>query len=405
MKYRLGVLLHHPIHYHAPLMRELAKDPEIDLRVFFCFDHGVRQSHDREFGTSYTWDIPLLEGYEHEFLRNWSPWPSTAPIKGVFNPGIWQAIRRGSFDAFLVHGYVSPTVWLAVATAKSHRTKVFLRGESTLLYPRSAAVLLVKRLALRVLFSAVDCFLTIGSQNARFYGAHGVPNEKMALTPYCVDNGSLFAAREADPGAGEGVREGLGIGSADPVILFVGKLIERKRPADLIRAYELILADHPRATLILVGDGAQRASLEAEVMRRGLDRVHFVGFKNRTEISEYYACADVFVMPSVHDPWGLVINEAMCFSLPIIASSLVGSVDDLVHEEENGFVFPAGNVERLAASLKRLVDDPDLRRRMGEKSKQIIARWGYTECVAGVKAALQRACGPQATARRSGRGF
>lgn len=405
MKYRLGVLLHHPIHYHAPLMRELAKDPEIDLRVFFCFDHGVRQSHDREFDLSYTWDIPLLEGYEHEFLRNWSPWPSTAPIKGVFNPGIWQTICRGKFDAFLVHGYVSPTVWLAVAAAKAHRTKVFLRGESTLLYPRSAAFLLVKRLALKVLFSAVDCFLTIGSRNTSFYRAHGVPKERIVLTPYCVDNESIVAAGQAGPGMSKRTRNGLGIGLADPIVLFVGKLIDRKRPADLILAYESMLADHPRAALIFVGDGAQRASLEAEVTRRGLDRVHFVGFKNRTEIFEYYACADVFVLPSVHDPWGLVINEAMCFSLPILASSLVGSVDDLVREEENGFIFPAGDVERLAASLKRLLDDPDLRRRMGEKSKQIIARWGYKECVAGVKAALQRACGPQATARRSGRGF
>ena len=356
MKYRLG-WLHHPIHYHAPLMRELAKDPEIDLRVFLL--RRTRQSHDREFGTSYTWTYRCWKAMSMS-LRNSSPWPSTAPIKGVFNPGIWQAIRRGNFDAFWVHGYVSPTIWLAVAAAKTHGTKVFLRGESTLLYPRSATMLLVKRLALKVLFSAVDRFLTIGSKNARFYGAHGIPNERMVLTPYCVDNESFLAARQADPGMGERTRKGLGIGLADPVILFVGKLIERKRPADLLRAYESLLADHPRAALILVGDGDQRASLEAEVKRRGLDRVHFPGFKNRTEISQYYACADVFVLPSMHDPWGLVINEAMCFSLPIIASSLVGSVDDLVREEENGFIFPAGNVERLAASLKRLLDDPDL---------------------------------------------
>jgi glycosyltransferase involved in cell wall biosynthesis len=252
---------------------------------------------------------------------------------------------------------------------------------------------------LRVLFKAVDFFLTIGSKNAEFYRAYGVEEKKMILTPYCVDNEFFFAGRQADPGMGERNRERLGIKVGDPVILFVGKLIERKRPADLIRAYESLLATHPRATLMLVGDGAQRKSLAAEVKRRGLDRVHFVGFKNRAEILEYYACADVFVLPSTHDTWGLVINEAMCFSLPIVASSLVGAVGDLVRQGENGFIFPAGDVEKLAGCLKQLLDDPGLRRRMGEKSEQMIRGWGYAECVAGVKAALQRACDSRAAAR------
>lgn len=392
-KYKLGILLHHPIHYHAPLMRDIAKDPEIDLRVFFCFDHGVRRRRDPELGVEYEWDVPLLEGYEYEFLRNWSPWASTAPIKGVFNPGIWRTMRDGGFDAFLVHGYVSPTVWLAVASAKVQRTAVFLRGESTLLYPRSAAVLTMKRAALRVLFKKVDVFLTIGSRNAEFYRQYGVADERMVLTPYCVDNEFFFNAKRANPEMSSHTRKQLGIEPADPVILFVGKLIERKRPSDLIQAYKLLLEAHPRTTLVLVGDGAQHNDLVAEAKRQGLTRIHFVGFKNRTEIAAYYACADVFVLPSMHDPWGLVINEAMCFSLPIIASSLVGAVGDIVREGENGFSFPAGDVERLAGCLKRLLDDPGLRHRMGAKSEQIIRKWSYGECVEGVKIALQRAGG------------
>ena len=392
-KYRLGVLLHHPIHYHAPLMRELAKDPEIDLRVFFCFDHGVRRRRDPELGVEYTWDVPLLEGYAYEFLRNWSPWASTAPIKGVFNPGIWPAIRNGGFDAFWVHGYVSPTVWLGIAAAKAQGTAVFMRGESTLLYPRAAMVRAVKNLGLRSLFGAVDVFLTIGSRNAEFYRAHGVAENRMVLTPYCVDNESFFAARQADPEMGRCTRERLGIRPSDPVILFVGKLIERKRPADLLRAYESLVRAHPRATLVFVGDGAERNDLVAQAKERGLDRVHFVGFKNRSEMSAYYACADMFVLPSMHDPWGLVINEAMCFSLPVVAADLVGAVTDLVRNGENGFSFAAGDVEGLAECLRPLLADADLRRRMGARSEEIVRAWGYAECVAGVKTALRRAHG------------
>ena len=391
-RYKLGVLLHHPIHYHAPLMRQIAQDPEIDLKVFFCFDHGVSLRRDPEFGMEYAWDVPLLADYEYEFVKNWSPWASTAPIKGVFNPGIWRAIRSGRFDAFLVHGYVSPTVWLAVAAAKAHGTAVLLRGESILLYPRSVAVRGVKRLALEGLFKAVDVFLTIGSRNAEFYRAYGVTDERMVLMPYCVDNEFFFAARKADPAIGERTRERLGIGPSDPVILFVGKLIERKRPADLLCAYESLLGAHPRATLVFVGDGAQRDDLAADARRRNLNRVHFVGFKNRTEISAYYACADLLVLPSIHDPWGLVVNEAMCFSLPVVASSLVGAIGDLIREGENGLSFPAGNVDKLVGCLRKLLDDPGLRGRMGARSEHMIREWGYAECIAGIKTALQRTC-------------
>jgi glycosyltransferase involved in cell wall biosynthesis len=380
-------------------MREIAKDPEIDLKVYFCFDHGVRRRRDPELGVAYTWDVPLLEGYEYKFLKNWSPWASTAPIRGVFNPGIWHTIRGGGFDAFLVHGYVSPTVWLAVASAKARGTAVFLRGESTLLYPRSKAMMTLKRVALSVLFKKVNIFLTVGSRNAEFYRAYGVEDERMVLTPYCVDNEFFFNARKADTEMGSRTRRELGIEPADPVILFVGKLIERKRPADLLRAYELILKTHPRATLMLVGDGTQYNDLVAETKRQELNRVHFVGFKNRTEIRSYYACADIFVLPSIHDPWGLVINEAMCFSLPIVASNLVGAVGDIVREGENGFSFPAGDVEKLAGCLKRLLDDSALRCRMGVRSEQIIRKWSYAECVAGVKMALQRTVGSRVPVR------
>ena len=237
----------------------------------------------------------------------------------------------------------------------------------------------------------MDVFLTIGSRNAEFYQAYGVTVDRMVLTPYCVDNESLFSARRADQALGTRPRERLGIGPSDPVLLFVGKLIDRKCPADLLHAYESLLRTHPRATLVFVGDGAQRDDLAADAQLRELNRVHFVGFKNRTDIPAYYACADLFVLPSLHDPWGLVVNEAMCFSLPIVASTLVGSVSDLVHNGENGFSFPAGDVEGLADCLQRLLDDSALRLRMGARSEKRIREWGYAECVQGIKVALQQA--------------
>jgi glycosyltransferase involved in cell wall biosynthesis len=390
-RHRLAVLLHHPIHYHAPLMRELAADPELDVQVYFCFDHGVRRRRDEEFGVEYTWDIPLLDGYAHAFLRNWSPRPSTAPITGVFNPGIWRRIRRGNFDAVIVHGYVSPTVWLAILAAWSSGTPVLMRGESTLLYERSVWIRAVKRLFLRAVFSAVDSFLYVGTRNREFYESFGIARERFAFVPYCVDNESFFRTQAEDADLRARTRASLGVAEGEPVILFAGKLIARKRPMDLLWAYKAIVADHPEAHLALVGEGAARPEIEAFVRTHGLQRVHLLGFKNRLQIPAYYACADLFVLPSHHDPWGLVVNEAMCFGLPVIATTLVGCTRDLVSNGENGFVYPAGDVLALTGYLRVLVSDAPRRARMGHLSRDRIRRWSFAECVDGIKAAIRAA--------------
>ena len=388
---RLAVLLHHPIHYHAPLMRELAADREIELQVYFCFDHGVRRRRDGEFGVEYSWDIPLLDGYRHAFLKNWSPRPSTAPITGVFNPGIWRELRRGRFDALLVHGYVSPTVWLAILAARSCGIPVLMRGESTLLYGRSPWIRVTKKVFLRALFANVDSFLCIGTRNREFYESFGVPGRRTALVPYSVDNESFFRVQREDQELRARTRQALAIPDDACAIVFVGKLITRKRPTDLLAAYENVAKDHRNAHLIFVGDGAQRGELEQYAASNGLDRVHFVGFQNRTQISRFYAAADVFVLPSQHDPWGLVVNEAMCFGLPVIATTLVGCTPDLISHGENGFVYDVGDIPTLASHLRTLLADRGRRLQMGQISRRRISRWGFAECVTGIKTAMRMA--------------
>jgi glycosyltransferase involved in cell wall biosynthesis len=372
-------------------MRQLAADAELDVQVYFCFDHGVRQRRDGEFGIEYKWDIPLLDGYSYAFLRNWSPCPSTAPIVGVFNPGIWRQLRKGKFDAVIVHGYVSPTVWLAILAAWASGTPVLMRGESTLLYNRSAWIRLIKRVFLRAVFSAVDSFLYIGTRNREFYESFGIKSDRLAFVPYSVDNESFFRLQAEDTDLRSRTRASLEIKEGEPVILFTGKLIERKRPMDLLQAYKVVVADNPEAHLVVVGEGADRPKLEGFVKAHGLTRVHFVGFQNRTEISAYYASADIFVLPSHHDPWGLVVNEAMCFGLPVIATTLVGCTPDLISEGENGFLYEVGDVRRLAEHLRLLVAAAPRRAQMGRLSLERIRRWGFAECVAGIKAAARSA--------------
>jgi glycosyltransferase involved in cell wall biosynthesis len=128
--------------------------------------------------------------------------------------------------------------------------------------------------------------------------------------------------------------------------------------------------------------------LKTYARQHNLDNVYFLGFVNQSQLPKVYAVADIFVLPSVDEPWGLIINEVMCAGLPVIASAEIGAVPDLVHDGENGFTFEAGDIDMLQSHLETLCRDRLLRERMGKASREIISQWSYEECVQGVLAAL-----------------
>lgn len=171
------------------------------------------------------------------------------------------------------------------------------------------------------------------------------------------------------------------------MVLFSGKFREVKCPLDLLRAFSE-LSDQVRTALVFVGDGPLRHDMEKFVQEQDLGHIYFMGFRNQMELPKFYAMADVFVLPSGFEPWGLVVNEAMCFGLPVIVSDQVGAGADLVREGENGYVYPVGDIDRLAAILERLLQDAGLRKQMGQRSAEIISSWNYDACVKGILKAM-----------------
>jgi glycosyltransferase involved in cell wall biosynthesis len=387
--WRVAYLVSHPIQYQAPLLRLLAARPEIDLCVYYMDDAGARPRLDPEFGVSVRWDIPLLDGYAWRLLRNRSPWPHGDHFLRFIHPEIIGVLRRERYDALIVHGYARMTEWLAFVGAWASRTPVLLRGESTLLGYRPLWTRLARRILVGALVRRIDAALAIGALNREFYRAYGVPEARIFSVPYAVDNERFLAEAERLRGDRAALRDSLGWPRDVPVILSVGKLIPRKRPHDILDAYAAIAADHP-AALVFLGEGSERRRLEDTAGRLRLPRVLVTGFVNQTEIPRYYAAADVLVLPSSHEPWGLVLNEGMCFGLPVIASGMVGAAPDLARDGENGFVYPVGDTGALARALAVLLGNPDLRRRMGERSRQIVEAFSYDADVRGILEALSQ---------------
>lgn len=386
-RFRLAVVASHPIQYHAPLYRALAAHARIDLTVLFCSRAGAEPYLDLEFGRTLSWDRPLLDGYRHVFVRNVAPRPGPGRPLGLVNPGLVPALMRGRYDAVIVPGYAVASYALAYLGAWLSGTPVLFRGETALRPAQPWAWRVLKSAALRALFRGTAACLTIGRRSREFYLHHRVPAERLYFTPYTVDN-EFFedAARRLAPRRAE-LRAELGLPADGPVLLFVGKLVPRKRPFDLVQALSSL--ERPPA-LLLVGDGPLREPLLAAARASGLARVAAPGFVNQSELPRAYAAADLLALPSEHEVAPLVLNEAMCSGLALVVSDAVPSAVDLVEEGGNGYVHACGDVAALARALQAAVSNPEHLRRLGRRSREKIADWSHAHVIEGLLAALER---------------
>lgn len=382
-KYKLAVLISHPIQYQAPLFKLLSNEANIDLTVLYCSEWGLKTYFDENFGQSVKWDIPLLDGYNYKFLKNISPSPNPSKFFGQVNPEIISELKNGSYDAIWIHGWNSVTNWIAMLAAFQFKIPVLLRGETNLLNESTGLKNNFKKLILSNLFKKIRVFLSIGTANEVFYKTYGASEEKIFSVPYTVNNDFFISkANELNPGK-KNLKKKYSISADLPVILFSGKLIEQKRPYDLLKAFELI-SKEVECSLIFVGDGELRKDLEQYVLEKQIKNTYFMGFRNQTELPEIYSMADIFVLPSRFEPWGLVVNEAMCLGLPIVVSDKVGAARDLIKDGVNGYIFPIGNIKSLSGYLKILMTDETKRIEFGQLSRELINKWSYKEDISGI---------------------
>lgn len=375
-RYRLAILASHVIQYQGPLFKAFSSHPDLEIQVFFCSDWGANSYRDPGFGRDVKWDMDLLQGYEFEFLPNVSPCANLSSFWSTINPQIVSRLRKAQYDALLVHGWARCTNWIAFAAALLLGIPVILRGETNLLNPKPLWKRILKRAVLVPLFKRVRGFLAIGSDNASFYRSFGVSEQRIFLAPYAVNNDFFTASADKLQSTRKGSGKHPEIQSDLPIILFCGKLSDVKRPLDLLNAFEQLQS---QASLVFVGDGPLKRTIQEHVERRKVSNVHFAGFINQSELPKFYAMADIFVLPSEEEPWGLVVNEAMCYSLPLIITDRVGAGADLVRNGENGFIYPCGDVQQLANLLSTLIHDSVKRKQMGENSRALIEHWGYAE--------------------------
>jgi len=398
-KVKLAYLVSHPIQYQTPLLRRIAQDPDIDLTVFFGSDFSTRGYRDEGFGVDLKWDTPQLDGYKYEVL----PALRDNGTEGMFSPisrGLLQRLAGGPtsepFDVLWVHGYATMNQMHGILAAKALGIPVLVRSDSSLRdRPRGGAKLVLKRVFFWALHHLIDGVLVSGTLNREYWTEYFGSRVPQFLLPYAVDN-EWFQARCAEAAATRHMLLAeLNLESSRPVILFASKLQTRKHCNDLIAAYAKMAVDgnDPHPYLVIVGDGEERAALEAQAKATGMMSIRFCGFRNQSELPRFFDLATVFVLPSRHEPWGLIVNEVMNAAKPIIVTDDVGCQPDLVREGLEGCVYPARDVDALHAALVRVLEVPDAANAMGERALQRVNAWNFDEDVRGLRQAVAHVTG------------
>jgi glycosyltransferase involved in cell wall biosynthesis len=324
----------HPIQYKAPVYQRLQQLRPNSFRVIYGTDSSMRDGFDPEFGRQVTWDTPLLDGYPHTVLKNQTG-PTLGGFKSLNGRGVFSLLRQARPQAVLLAPFLYEFDVRIFLSCVLLRVPIWIRTETQdEAFVRSRWRTDVRKAVYWLAYKFVAHAFYIGALNREHLLQQGMPPEKMSFAPYAsplaIPSDLPTRQRLRDE-----LRTRLGLAPDDIVVLFSGKLIEKKNPGLVLVALGLLPADlAKRVHVVFVGSGALEPTLREEA-KKFPGRIHFAGFVNQSELPSYYLAADILVLTSrrAGETWGLVVNEALQAGCGVIMTSAVGSSRDFGHTE------------------------------------------------------------------------
>ena len=226
-----------------------------------------------------------------------------------------------------------------------------------------------------LLFRVPNRFLPGGMRQAQYLAHFGVKQERMTIAQMTVDVCTIrrFCAADRQT-VRSNARMHWGMLASERIVLFMGRLEGYKGVEVLLSAFARVAKEENNLRLVIGGDGSLRPRVEA-VAADAEHRVTYLGRLSGDDVWRAYLAADFLVLPSLFEPWGLVVNEAMACGLPVIVSDRVGCADDLVPHGETGLVIGAGHEIELASAIQQLARGEPDRCRMGLAAENLISKW------------------------------
>lgn len=325
-----------PSPYQRDILRALARQPEVDLSVYYL-EESVPES---------PWPRQPLASYERVLPGFWFHLGSG---RCHLN---WSLPDLRSYDIVVMNTLMSLTGQWLIRTALRRKPWIFWgeRLGARRRGPHAACAAMLHRA------TAIAAIGTFAEEDYRVR----FPEPQYFNIPYHCDLDSFMMTPRRS-------RE-----DGNVVFLCCGQMIARKGIDLLFIAFQQLPA---QARLLLVGPEAQLADFLAPLPPAVRERIEYAGFQAPENLPKFFGRADVFILPSRYDGWGVVVNQALGAGLPIICSSMVGAGLDLVEKEVNGLIFPTGDAMALADRMRRFIDEPELVERWGEASRERAAHW------------------------------
>lgn len=361
---KLAIVISHPTQYYSPVFQALAK--RINLKVYYS--RSSHLTYDRDFQRDVQWDIPLLEGYDYEYLSR----------------DFCRHIRAFNPDRLLLYGWAYAR-HLKILRVFHQQIPIYFRGDSNLLQKPNPLRKALRMLALNWVYRHVDKAFYTGTANRAYFLNYGLKAGQLEFAGHAIDN-ERFQSNANNLQQAELIRSGLGISSSAILILFAGKFSTIKNPMLLLKAF--IAAKAPETALLFVGNGALECSLKKLASKHPEASIHFLPFQNQSCMPAIYQACDLFCMPSLHETWGLAINEAMASGKAIISSDRVGCAQDLLIPG-NSLIFKSDSMKELTRGLLRMTQSKSRLQDQGKSSLEIIANWTINEQVNGLIHGIQ----------------
>lgn len=377
MKRRLVIVTEIISPYRIPLFNTLAQHPEVDLHVIFLgeTDPNLRQ-----------WQVYKQEiRFSFQVLSSWRR--RIGRYNALLNSGILNALDQASPEVILCGGYSYVASWQALYWARRNHVSFLLWSESNLQDSRRSHAM--TEFFKKQFLHRCSAFVVPGRSACEYVRAHGAQETSIFIAPNAVDNELFARAAENARRNGAALRRELGL--ANRYCLFVGRLVREKGVFELLRAYANLNQElREEVGLVFVGDGDSRSLLEKESRSISGGIIRFTGFAQREQLGAYYGLADMLVLPTYTDTWGMVVNEAMACGLPVIVSRAAGCAADLVRENWSGLLVTPKDVRCLESAMRRLMEKSELRAAMGSNSAEHIRGYSAQSWSDGVAKAIRQ---------------
>ena len=359
MKRRMVIISEIIAPYRIPVFNALAARADIDLSVLFLAetDPGLREW--RVYKDDIHFRFEVLPSWRRQFGK----------YNVLLNRGLSRALKKFEPEVVVCGGYNYLASWQALRWANTHHIPFLLWSESNARDLRSHASV-IEFLKKHFIHSCAG-FVVPGKSSLEYLRQLGVQRWPVIAAPNAVDVKFFADAGRRTQKEAAKIRKTRDL--PERFFLYVGRLVPQKGVFELLEAYDKLNHDLRQTFgLVFVGDGMARRELEKRASRIDPGQIRFMGFAHREELAEFYALAEVLVLPTYSDTWGLVVNEAMSCGLPIIVTNAAGCVDDLVENNGNGYVIPPRDVGSLRNAMADLIGDSDLKKRMSQRSEEKI---------------------------------